>query len=65
MEERKMIEKAIKIARENPENFGMEILQRKLKLGVMKCSELLDILEDEGIIKGYDPESKFREVITK
>ena len=63
MEERKIIEKAIRIAKENPNNFGMGILQKKLKLGVIKCSRLLDILENEGVIGKYNPKSHLREVL--
>lgn len=60
-----LIAKAIEIAKENSGNFGMSLLQRRMKLGCIKCSKLLEELENRGIIGPYNPENTLRTVLIK
>lgn len=61
----KLIEKAIDIAKENQEKFCLSLLQRKLKIGCIKSSKLIDILEERGIISAYNSQKNIREVLVK
>lgn len=58
-----LMQKAIQIAKDNKENFGIEILQKKLKVGYCKCARLIDELESSAIIGCYNQETKRREVL--
>jgi DNA segregation ATPase FtsK/SpoIIIE-like protein len=55
--------KAIEIARQNPNNFGISLLQKKLKIGFIACNMIMDMLESEGVISSYDKNKKGREVL--
>jgi Mn-dependent DtxR family transcriptional regulator len=46
-----LINKAIKIAQENKENFGVTLLKRRLHIGLVTANELIFKLEELGIIK--------------
>ncbi|MGJ0848332.1 hypothetical protein ACR77J_16700 [Tissierella praeacuta] len=50
----RLIESAIKIAKENKETFSFNLLKIKLRVGLCTCNMLLDELEDRGIIKQHN-----------
>lgn len=56
-------QKAVQIAMENPNDFSLGLLQKRLKIGNIACSKLLDDLEKEGLISEYDPQRKGRRVL--
>lgn len=60
-----LIIKAIEIAKENYDNFCSNLLKRKLKIGGIKCSKLLEILENKKIISPYNSEEKRRNVLIR
>lgn len=45
--------KAIDLFKNNPDKVGIQLLQRKLGIGVIKANKILYILEDEGVISEY------------
>ena len=49
-----LIEKAIQIAKENRDSFGVSLLQRNFKIGNVACMKLMFILEEKGIVSPYD-----------
>lgn len=60
-----LVIKAIEIAKQNHENFSFSLLQRKLKVGCIKCSKLIETLEEKGIISPYNAQKSSREVLIK
>lgn len=60
-----LISKAIEIAKENHDGFCVDLLQRKLRIGCIKCSKLIEILEDRGIIGPFNPRENIRRVLVK
>lgn len=60
-----LIIKAIEIAKENYDNFSLNLLKRRLKIGCIKCSKLLETLEERGIISSYNSKDNVRKVLLK
>ena len=56
-------QKAIKIAKENPNTFCITLLQQNLKIGYVACNKLMEYLEYQNIISPYDPDKKYRTVL--
>lgn len=44
------IDKAIKIVKQHPDNIGVSLLQRYLRVGVIAANKILEALENAGII---------------
>lgn len=47
-------EKALKLVRETNEPIGPSLLQRRLVIGYTKAARLIDELEENGVISGYE-----------
>ena len=60
-----LVIKAIEIAKENPDEFCISLLKRKLRIGCIKCSKIIEILEEKGIISQYNSQKNLREVLIK
>lgn len=45
--------KAIDLFKNNPDKVEIQLLQRKLDIGVIKANKILYDLEDEGVISEY------------
>lgn|GEM_PF-3529732 len=60
-----LIIKAIQIAKENPDNFSISLLQRKLKIGHITGAKLLEVLEGRRIIGSYSPKENLRKVLVE
>lgn len=58
-----LIMQAIEIAKDNRDNFSLSLLQKKLKIGCIKCSKLIDILENKRVISSYDFQNNKRKVL--
>lgn len=58
-----LIMKAIQIAKENPDNFCINLLKRKLRISHITCAKLLEVLEDRRIIGSYNAEENLRKVL--
>ncbi|WP_207130789.1 DNA translocase FtsK [Clostridium botulinum] len=58
-----LIMQAIQIAKENRDSFCVTLLQRKLKVGSIKCAKLIDVLENKRIIATYNPNENVRKVL--
>ena len=61
--DKNLIEKAIKLAKNNRDSFSVSLLQRHLKIGQMRCSMLMYDLEEMKVVAPVEQGIKGRKVL--
>lgn len=61
--DKELVQRAIKVAKENKDNFSVGLLQKEFKIGNIACARLIDYLEQLDIVAPYDANCKGRKVL--